>query len=40
MFTIDHCHSDPNELSVAWSDTPEEHKSFNIIKLDNGQFCA
>jgi hypothetical protein len=29
MFTIDSCHSDPNEL-----------KSFNIIKLDNGQFAA
>lgn len=40
MFTIDSCHSDPNELDVSLSQTPDEHKSFNIIKLDNGQFCA
>lgn len=40
MFTIDSCHSDPNELDTSLSQTPDEHKSFNIIKLDNGQFCA
>lgn len=40
MFTIDSCHSEPNELNVSLSQTPNEHKSFNIIKLDNGQFCA
>jgi hypothetical protein len=40
LFTIDSCHSDPNELNVSLSETPNEHKSFNIIKLDNGQFCA
>ena len=40
MFTIDSCHSDPNELNVSLSQTPNEHKSFNIIKLDNGQFAA
>ena len=40
MFTIDSCHSDPNEINVSLSETPDEHKSFNIIKLDNGQFCA
>jgi len=40
MFTIDSCHSDPNELNVSLSETPNEHKSFNIIKMDNGQFVA
>lgn len=40
MFTIDSCHSDPNELNVSLSQTPNEHKSFNIIKMDNGQFAA
>lgn len=40
MFTIDTCHSEPNELNVGLSQTPNEHKSFNIIKLDNGQFAA
>ncbi len=40
MFTIDSCHSEPNELNVSLSQTPNEHKSFNIIKLENGQFAA
>jgi hypothetical protein len=40
LFTIDTTHSDPNEVDTGWSETPNEHKSFNICKLDNGQFCA
>lgn len=40
MFTIDSCHSEPNELDVSLSQTPNEHKSFNVIKMDNGQFAA
>jgi hypothetical protein len=40
LFTIDSCSSEPNEIDVSWSETPNEHKSFNIIKLDNGQFAA
>jgi len=40
MFTIDSCNSEPNELNISLSETPNEHKSFNIIKLDNGQFSA
>lgn len=40
LFTIDSCHSEPNELNVSLSETPNEHKSFNIIKLENGQFAA
>jgi hypothetical protein len=40
MFTVDSCHSEPNELNLSLSETPNEHKSFNFIKLDNGQFAA
>lgn len=40
MFTIDSCHPDPNLLNTSLSETPNEHKSFNIIKLKNGQFAA
>lgn len=40
LFTVDTCASDPGEVDVTWSETPNEHKSFNIIKLDNGQFAA
>jgi len=40
LFTIDSCHSEPNEVNVTLSESPNEHKSFNIIKLDNGQFAA
>lgn len=40
LFTIDSCHSDPNVLNTTLSETPDEHKSFNIIRLDNGQFAA
>ncbi len=40
LFTIDTTHSEPNEVDTGWSETPNEHKSFNICKLDNGQFCA
>jgi hypothetical protein len=40
LFTIDTTHSEPNEVDTGWSETPHEHKSYNVIKLDNGQFCA
>jgi len=40
LFTIDTCHSNPQEINCTFSETPNEHKSFNIIKLDNGQFAA
>lgn len=40
LFTIDSCHSEPNEINTSLSETAEEHKSFNIIQLDNGQFAA
>jgi hypothetical protein len=40
MFTLDHGHPDANVLDVSLVETAEEHKSFNFIKLDNGQFAC
>ena len=36
LFTIDNCHSDHNTLNTSYAEIPEEHKSFNILELDNG----
>jgi len=40
LFTIDSCHADKNILNTGYSEIPEEHKSFNILLLDNGHFAA
>jgi len=40
LFTIDSCHADTNILNVSYSEVPEEHKSFNILALDNGHYAA
>jgi hypothetical protein len=40
LFTIDTCHSETSTLDTGYSEHDPEHKSFNIIKLDNGQFAA
>ena len=40
LFTIDTCHPDNNVLDQNFSEHDPEHKSFNIIQLDNGQFAA
>jgi hypothetical protein len=40
LFTVDMVHSDPNEINANWASLPAEHKSYNFIKLDNGQFAA
>lgn len=40
MFTIDNCHQDKSILDTNFSEHDPEHKSFNIIRLDNGQFAA
>lgn len=40
MFTIDSAHRDKSFLDQNFSEHDPEHKSFNIIKLDNGQFAA
>ena len=36
--TIDNYHQDPDAIDYATSEQPE-HKSHNLIELDNGQFC-
>jgi len=40
LFTIDNAHPDTSVLDINFSEHDPEHKSFNIIKLDNGQFAA
>ena len=37
--TLDNYHSDINAVDYSTSETPAEHKSHNLLKLDNGQFC-
>lgn len=40
MFTIDTCHENHGIIDTNFSEYDPEHKSFNMIKLDNGQFAA
>ena len=40
MFTIDNANSTNLERNVTYSETPSQHKSFNILKLENGYFAA
>lgn len=40
MFTVDHASPDPNVIDTTYSEWPEDHKSFNFIQLNNGQFAA
>ncbi|OUW04054.1 MAG: hypothetical protein CBD16_02745 [Betaproteobacteria bacterium TMED156] len=40
IFTIDNCHREQNVLNTNFSEHDPEHKSFNIIKMHNGQFAA
>ena len=37
--TIDNYHHDPDYVDWATSENPAEHKSHNLIELDNGQFA-
>ena len=39
-FTIDTAHPDCSILDVNFSEHDPEHKTFNVIALDNGQFAA
>lgn len=39
-FTIDNCHRDSSTLNCNFSEHDPEHKSFNVIRLNNGQFAA
>jgi len=40
LFTIDSCNPDSNRLNTTFSEVPTQHKSFNILKLNNGYFAA
>ena len=37
--TLDNYHADPDTIDYSTSEIPEEHKSFNLIELENGQFA-
>lgn len=40
MFTVDNASPDPNIIDTTYAEWPEDHKSFNFIELDNGQYAA
>lgn len=40
LFTVDFCSPDFSVLDTTFTETAAEHKSFNFIRLDNGQFAA
>ena len=37
--TLDNYHSDIDSIDYSTSETPAEHKSHNLLSLENGQFC-
>ena len=37
--TIDNYHQDPEVVDYATSENPAEHKSHNLIELENGQYA-
>jgi hypothetical protein len=40
LFTVDHCAPDMNIIDTSYAEWPEDHKSFNFIELENGQYAA
>lgn len=40
LFTVDHAAPDFNIIDTTYAEVPQEHKSFNFIELDNGQYAA
>lgn len=40
LFTVDHASPDSNVIDISYSEDPEDHKSFNFMELDNGQYAA
>jgi hypothetical protein len=40
LFTIDFASPDTNRLDTSFSEGVQEHKSYNFIQLDNGQFAC
>lgn len=39
LFTVDYAHPDKNILDLGVSESPDDHKSANLFKLDNGNFA-
>jgi hypothetical protein len=39
LFTLDTCSPDPRIPDFTFSETVDEHKSYNVLKLDNGQIA-
>ena len=37
--TLDNYHNQPDVIDYSTSEIPEEHKSFNLLQLNNGQYC-
>ena len=37
--TLDNYHRDPDTIDYSTSEQPDEHKSFNLLELNNGQYC-
>jgi hypothetical protein len=40
LFTVDSASPDMNIIDTSYSECPEDHKSFNFVELDNGQYAA
>jgi len=40
LFTVDNASPDMNIIDTSYSERPEDHKSFNFIQLQNGQYAA
>lgn len=39
LFTLDTCNPDPRIPDFTFSETVDEHKSYNVLRLNNGQFA-
>ena len=39
MFTLDNYHPDPDRVDYSTAEVPDEHKSFNCLELENGQYA-
>ena len=37
--TLDNYHGSADTVDYSTSEQPDEHKSFNLIQLNNGQYC-
>ena len=39
LFTLDNYHDSADEIDYSCAEVPAEHKSFNCLELENGQYC-